>query len=887
MPSGRQWQRFASIFAAPRLMAVVWLLLSVVVLPLSSCSKTSSEKTVKFEVALGNNQILAPREAAKQQLEFVISDSTGAPVPGIRVELRLLEVPEGDASLTPDLVKKLWDVSNASQSTINPGTLADKIGRIDGAKIVTTDAFGRVVVNVIAPSRFSAKIIVAARTLADQVVPDLIAFASLTTTSASSLGKISLESTYENNIVPAGKNADFWLVLRDQTGAIVTSYEGAGVFRVEATRPGVSWTGLGSPGFFSEVNCNFIAGRCVLPGSPFNFAKAEKLTVAVAGLAPAIERFETVVSVVKGEAPSQVIAADKLGGSDTRASPVRDVSLDTGQGVNLAAAWVDDGGNFLGDAADTRWFSSLQDFQILLPTDARSSFFFKPTKTGVFKIELNSPSAKQPSQVPVEVRSGLLQAWRIETQHSGAEAAGNCFRISITAIDQDGNAVPNVEGQIIGSLELGGVTDSPPNVNDVAHFERLGLRLAKEVASKVEFSMGTGTPSEQACLYDATNVTPKIIFSANGVTSEIPVTVLKGAASAIRLSRQNMGEASANACYPSTSPDNIGNPCIKFLADDIKINASSNTPIPTSMFASLTDQAGNWISDVSASWQITGPLGETNSNGTGKYALLGTFEPEQRLVTTVAGKGTFVISPQGGAISPQRFAYEVLHGAVTRVIVDTPEGGRQSTITPFQVKASIFDQWGNPVTSPTDINTNVSVSPAPMAPDGTTPASSSFAWAISFNNGTGIARSTNTLQLPCACNPENVPPAGIGCGNMGGYVTECPKIKLSVTSPSLGDFFSTPLAISPGPLKAIKMRSAGSGLGNIFDPAVVIEQEIFKPLNIFFAGYDALGNFRTDTPSNLVWNWTTPSMSLTPPPLSQTQGSLVTVVSELTGEGKL
>ncbi|MEN9825389.1 MAG: hypothetical protein RI953_1134, partial [Pseudomonadota bacterium] len=564
-------------------MAVVWLLMSVLVSTLSSCSKTAQEKTVKFEVLVGNNQILAPREAAKQQIEFVMTDSTGSPVPGVQVELKLLEVPEGDAELTSEFVKKLWDAANVTTSKMNPATLADKIGRIDGAKVVTTDSFGRVVVNIIAPSRFSAKIILAARTLASQVVPDLVAYASLTTTSATSLGKISLESTYENNILPAGKNAEFWLVLRDQTGAIVTSYEGGGIFRIEATRPGVSWTGLGSPGFLADVNCSFVAGRCTLPGSPFNFAKAENLTVAVEGLAPAIERFETVVSVVKGESPSQVIAADKLGGSETRASPVRDVSLDTGQGVTLAAAWIDDGGNFLGDATDTRWFSSLPEFQMFLPTDARSTFFFKPAKTGVFKVELNSPAAKQPSLLPVEVRSGLLHAWRIETQHSGVEAAGNCFRLSITAVDEDGNAVPNIEGQIIGSLELGGITDSLPAVYDSAHFERLGLRLAKEVAAKIDFRMGTGTPSEQACLYDATSVSPKIVFSANGVTSEVPVTVLKGEPASLRLSRQNLGEASINACSTPLSPDNLGSPCINFSADEI----NTSTPVPISLFASL------------------------------------------------------------------------------------------------------------------------------------------------------------------------------------------------------------------------------------------------------------------------------------------------------------
>ena len=884
--------------------SLVVLFIALVTLVFSGCSETQTNGSARFEALLGNNQVLAPREASKKAIEFVMTDATGLPVPGVKVEIRLFVIEDTAANPTSEMLKTMWDTASAAPDASNPSILAEKVGRVDGSRFVTTDRSGRVSVNIIAPSRFSARTVVAVRTLQGQSAPDLIAFALVSTSSTEDAGNLTLESNFENNIVPAGKNVDFWVVIRDQTGSIVTAFEGPAVFKVEAQKPTNSWAGLSSVAFDSEISCNFVAGRCAVSGGPFNFASSEELKIAIQVLKPATTRFETKIVIQKGASPAQVIATDRLGGPDAKASPLRDVALNAGQSVELGAAWIYEGGNYLGDATDTRWLSSSALFQNFLPADARGSFSFKPTRSGVFELKMSSASARQSSTLPVEVRAGMLAGWKIESQHNGIEVAGSCFRVSVTAIDDAGNTIPNIEGQIIGRLEIGGVSETPPLVNDIAHFNRLGIRLTNEVAARINFQFGSGTPTEQACLFDATNVSPKIVFTANGFTGELPITVLKGEAAVIRLSRENTGDDAPNACTTPLTPDNIGSPCITFSADEMAFP----TPVRAPMYAALTDIAGNYVANTNTRWQVTGPLGELNSDGTAKYAEIGTLISEQRLDTRLAGKGTFLITPEGDAVSPQRFAYEIRHGAVKTAQVDTVESGRQLTTSPFKIKPSLFDKWSNLATSFTGtLSAGVSMSHAPASPSGT-PSKSTFAWSMNFSAGGGTLVSTDTLQLPCACNPDVQPSAGIGCRDQAnnGYLVvvsdpdqqkttyECPKVNLNIAG--LGVFSSAPLSISPGPLSSIKLRDSAAGYGvELSEKAVsepdtgkaVLEQEIFKPLNLFFAGYDPLGNYRGDTSSDALWQWTTVGMEQSPAPSFQPRATNLSVISEETGEGLL
>ena len=246
--------------------SLVVLFIALVTLVFSGCSETQTKGSARFEALLGNNQVLAPREASKQAIEFVMSDATGLPVPGVKVEIRLFVIEDTAANPTSEMLKTMWDTASAAPDASNPSILAEKVGRVDGSRFVTTDRSGRVSVNIIAPSRFSARTVVAVRTLQGQSAPDLIAFALVSTSSTEDAGNLTLESNFENNIVPAGKNVDFWVVIRDQTGSIVTAFEGPAVFKVEAQKPTNSWAGLSSVAFDSEISCNFVAGRCAVSG---------------------------------------------------------------------------------------------------------------------------------------------------------------------------------------------------------------------------------------------------------------------------------------------------------------------------------------------------------------------------------------------------------------------------------------------------------------------------------------------------------------------------------------------------------------------------------------------------------------------------------------------
>jgi len=830
-------------------------------------------------------------------------DNSGLPLPSIPVEIRLFEYEENDKAVDVETVRQLWDKQVSENIELNSPAFVEKVGRVDGSRFLSTDGDGKISVALIAPSLFSAHVIVAARTISGQAIPDLISFAQVKTSSTEDAGKLTLESNFENNIIPAGKNADFWIVLRDQTGAIVTGYEGPALFNLEAQKPSDAWAGLSSVDFRSGFTCNFIAGRCAVAGGPFNFAKAEKLNISVQGLKPATSKVTTTIEILKGVTPAQVIAADKMGGPDANAQPLRGITMKAGESLSLAAAWIDEGGNYLGDATDTRWLASSQTFQQFLPADARTGFPFEPNITGVFELKLNSVAARESSTIPVEVQAGSQAGWKVVTQNNGVETAGSCFRVTVSAVDAAGNTIPNVEGETLGLLEIAGAVATPPLVNDVAHFTRLGLRIASnEAASRINLRFGTGSSVEQVCLFDATDVSPKIVFSANGLSGETPVTVLKGQPAAVRLSRENTGDSAANACSTPLSPDNLGKPCITFNADDMMLP----TPNPTQLYAALTDVAGNFVSNTEARWQITGPLGELKSDGTPKFAIIDTITAEQRLITTLSGKGTFLVTPASGEISPQRFAYEVKHGIPASAQVTTLEGGRQKTTQPFRVKATLLDKWNNVATTFTgSLNAQVSLEKAPFSPNGAESVAA-FSWNMNFAAGGGELVSSETLLLPCACNPEIQPSAGLGCRNQSanpaGYllVTEdpsdpekntyqCSKVELNIAG--LGSFFSEPLTVSPDALAQLKLRDRAGGLGEdisqLYSDTTPLEQEIFKPLTLYVAGYDSLGNFGGEASSDSSWQWTSEGMATAPLPEFQSRSASPSLVSNVTGDGRL
>ncbi|MEY3901174.1 MAG: hypothetical protein RL189_480, partial [Pseudomonadota bacterium] len=852
---------------------------------------------------------------------------------------------------TAEQVAKLWSEAAANEASFNPGALAERVGRIDGSRFVTTDGDGKVSLKIVAPSRFSARIIVAVKTVPGEGAPDMLTWALLSTASSESLGKITLESNFENNVIPAGRNIDFFIVLRDQSGAIVTSYEGPSSFSIEATQPAESWAGLPSTGFKPEITCVFVAGRCPIPGGPFNFANAQTIDVSIKGIKPSLSKYETKIEVEKGKTPAQVIATDRPGGPSANSTPVRNVTLDAGQSVDLSSAFIDEGGNYLGDADNTHWISSDSSFQQFLPIDTRNGFALKPTKSGLFELKLSSASARNGFALPVEVKAGNLAAWKIETQHNGVEVAGSCFRVTVTAIDAAGNTVPTVEGQIVGELKIAGTTETPPAVNDIAHFERLGLRLTNEVEAKINFQFGTGQANEQACLYDATNVSPKITFFANGLQNEVPVSVLKGVPSALRISELNTGELLDNAlqlendtnlCVTPRNPENLGNPCIKFSADTMLPSGATSAPAtpvapddlwrvqaPVTLYVSATDVAGNFIEKTKARWIATGPLGELNSSGQSKFALLNSFLPLQTIVTTFAGKGIIQVEAEKTAtidISPQRFAYEIVHGAPQSAVVETVTANRQIATVPFRIKATIFDKWKNAATDfKGTIPATVNLTRAPESPDGATAAVSTFSWNMDFSAGGGalISSTGDSLRLPCACNPDVQPAAGLGCRDNSatasplGYeiitlehlkdssgailrdlsnnpivdenktTYKCPQVQLSMSG--LGTFLSDPLRVDPGVLHRIAWRTGASGGGD--DIAVKfpnsettpLEQEIFRPLNLFVAGYDALGNYRGEVTSNLTWTWLTPGIVRLPTFIPRTASP--SIISQDTGEG--
>ncbi|MEY3902858.1 MAG: hypothetical protein RL189_2164, partial [Pseudomonadota bacterium] len=61
---------------------------------LAGCGKKAAPASGRFEVLTGDKQIVAPREAAQQAVVFVLKDGSGLPVPGVTVEVRLLELEE-------------------------------------------------------------------------------------------------------------------------------------------------------------------------------------------------------------------------------------------------------------------------------------------------------------------------------------------------------------------------------------------------------------------------------------------------------------------------------------------------------------------------------------------------------------------------------------------------------------------------------------------------------------------------------------------------------------------------------------------------------------------------------------------------------------------------
>ncbi len=300
---------------------------------------------------------------------------------------------------------------------------------------------------------------------------------------------------------------------------------------------------------------------------------------------------------------------------------------------------------------------------------------------------------------------------------------------------------------------------------------------------------------------------PKNIFDDS--LSEI--SVLTGKPEGIILSLTPPEQGVTDACPRLEKRDSETEPCIVISADN-----DSFTLYPT-----IVDKGGNFISIAeNVSWRIVGEIAKKVDKAVSGGDVK-TFKPWQ------SDMGYFEVTSIDGFVVKN--GYKIVPGKPSYYKIVTEHVGEEIATQPFLAKVTLFDRKDNQCDNyQGDRNVTLKFDSVTSSPNNTVPYpknNESVADTISFFGGVGY----NTIPVQVT------------------NAMDTPKI---IVSGDLGEALSDPISVDPGSIVLARWRtSANNGGIEFLSPESYTIDD--RP-NFYVAGYDALGNFKSDILSDFT-----------------------------------
>ncbi|MDZ7359597.1 MAG: hypothetical protein ONB46_02565 [candidate division KSB1 bacterium] len=523
------------------------------------------------------------------------------------------------------------------------------------------------------------------------------------------------------------------------TGATLAVH--AGSFDADGNYTGdvpVTWTVSGNIGTLSPGTGISTTLSATTPGSGVITADHASLIDGVSATITVAAGALSFVKVVEGPAGN---------GPELLAK-----TLTTDQNLTVHAAGYDAAGNYLGDFSVT-WSLSNGATGSLSPTTGAATTF-NPTRTGTTTITANHATATDDVTGTITINTGAQHHVKVLSGASGNTAevttqtltAGSTFQVHASSFDADDNRIADVSVNWVLSGGIGSLSPS----------SGVSTTLTASTA-------GTGIiTADHSTLFD----------DATGI-----ITVNAGALSFVKI----VEGASGNG------PEMGG----KSLTTD-------NT---LTVHAAGYDAHGNYISDVSVNWSVTGGIG-TVSPATGTSTTLTLTTPGSGIITAAHATAT---PDDSGPIS-------VSTGVAHHVKVLSGATGNTAEVT----------------TASLPVGNTLAVHAGSFDADDNYIADVSVTWSVTG----GIGSLSSTVNTTTTLTAEKV---GSGA--------------IFADHPTLIDDATGAITVSAGPLAKVRIVEGESGNGpELLDKTVTTDQSI----TVHAAGYDAADNYLGD----FSVNWT-------------------------------
>jgi len=801
---------------------------------------------LRLTIIEGNNQLAKASETYVTPLKVKLSDTTGAPVQGVKIAFR--------------------QTSGADQATIL-------------SKTIVTSSEGTAETRIKAPDQYDSDFTIEAIIDETQLRTEFL----LSTTPTGTPSKIIVQTSHAE-IESAGVPFAYIFRLTDELNNTV-KFNGTMTINFSVNTALKSWAGNEPILPNSAITCLFTEGICTTTSSYTLVDSSRKtyLTVSTGSLISEVNKEVTVLP----SAEFQVVVANQIGGPAVSATAAGNYEgltvLNTDMpGIEFHGAIVDIGGNYLrdADAADNIVWSAIKTNGTsypeinpdLTPINGGGSVRYGLTKTvitpNVVRIRASKTGINSDDTGNIQVDPGAPAQLKVWTEHNQIENAGTDFRLQASILDAKGNLCTTsatkagISGSGAGTLSiLNAVFGSTPSIYATG-FTGLGgstppLNFFNGTLIPLTYAVIPKGQKDPSAVPLKPTISMRVVmpvielitpgFDLTGVTD--PITVLPTAPRRLsfRSDTNNNGNyADDSPCMNMASQFYMyGDPTVFYSCLDATAGSASQN-----FYTVVEDKGGNPLKWNGTAWEMT------DNNGTPEPVVIDSWNPNGSSLfnfSPVAATSHTVFNPvQAGYSSvvlklndPSKainltttYPSLVSTGNVNTFFAETYDGAHGSSNliaapNSFTLHLVARDSTGNTVFGFNGTQSfSLSISPIPAAsPKGT---AANFPGTISANFVNGEAFVTG-LKLPNATINNLTTFTGTASVNGDTKTTNTVNITVDV-----------------GSVDSLQIRNNANNAGtNITSATVVFSAD--TPPTIFVASYDSELNFYRDE----VGTWST------------------------------
>jgi len=508
----------------------------------------------------------------------------------------------------------------------------------------------------------------------------------------------------------------------DNAGFVATTY--TGIKPLEFTFSGnASWAGDLPSLPAGSIDCLFVEGVCDLAS---DYWIADITSVSFGTVTDSSgEISETAAVIITGEvgtANRKIKLANGLGGPGASRQILdnlvaADLIITADDTMDIGAAIVDEGGNYVSDAPALGTDFSTSGFQASELGSAANvnAITFDPVLVATGTISASNATYVTGVSPTITVDNGAVHHARFETENNGTESPGFCFTFKVYLHDQDHNLITeadfpasmsNIDLTIKNAtsgvnvrrrpfFDVPGDDDTPwDNGNQWSRWS--GSIIYDEITGEVVFPLNSGL-----CLYDGTAVVPTIELSmptngsfpgitSSGDAGHMPsdqVTIATGDDHHIHYSH-DAGDTGSFACgydyrhSPST---------LHYMCDTANVDDGSTT-----VYAHIHDAGCNDKGLVSGNWTTTSSVMNASITPTQPSDTSSiSFNNQLTVADTV-----LTFTPTGGtAISEGQARFRVLPGNPESINITLNNGSLVRADQNYNYRIDLLDQYSNIVTT--------------------------------------------------------------------------------------------------------------------------------------------------------------------------------------------